>query len=405
MTCSSGCCCSSCRGKRGATGPTGPGGVGPTGPSGSTGPTGPNIAGAAPPLQSVQYDNAGNLGGSDDVAISNDADEVLVVGINNVGPIPVTGNFRIIAGPLDGNGFIARFRSGRTNPADERDVGAWYCYSTTGTSFGGEKTVFGLGGWNDGAFPTIYQPELCPDVFFLAFNSEAEILFTTPTPDNNQNAVTFVQFDQAGPVAGWDHRRVCIVQRYTNFLLFPVDYGPVDDALGNGEGVFVWGKALFAPTTNPTAGQIIGYVSPVDAYPYARTSTGAIVPLYAASAATELAADQTTSSDVFATLLSANVTTQSGVIDIVATLCGLTTTQAGVVRVAVDGTPIANGGANVPVLASAVSAAISKRVTGLSAGAHTVTLEWRVVTGGTFVIRPVTQVDTEHATLLVRPSS
>ena len=380
--------------------------MGPRGPQGIPGPSGP----PSPPDRSVQFDDDGVFGGSDDVAISDDSDEVLVSGLNNTGPIPVTGNLRIVAGPIDGNGWIARFRSGRTSPSDERDVGFFYAYSSTSTGFTGEKTVIGTGGWNDGIFPNIYQADLCPDAVFHAFNDQTQWLFTTPTPNNDQNALALAEFDQAGPVMGFDHRRIFIIQRYTNLLINPTDYAPVDDALCNGEGVVVWGKAVAVPTTNPSADQIVCWIDPTEHRPYLRDGSGNIRPMYALTGFVELDSDQLTISDTFSDVptstgfMSVTVSTQSGVLDIIATAGAQTAAQPGYFRLTIDGSPIPNGGAVVDV--GVGSMAIAKVVTGLAVGNHTVTLQWKTAAvGGTLFLSPSSNVELNHASLLVRPSS
>ena len=124
------------------------------------------------------------------------------------------------------------------------------------------------------------------------------------------------------------------------------------------------------------------------------------------SFASELVDDSATSSAVFIALLTVVATTPTGVLDLLATVCGTTTTPlGGFFRLVVDGTPVANGGAEIPGSSTFGTIAIAKRVSGLAPGAHTIDLEWRTDAGGLIIIAPTSSPDANHATLLARVSS
>lgn len=120
-----------------------------------------------------------------------------------------------------------------------------------------------------------------------------------------------------------------------------------------------------------------------------------------------LVADQATlAAAAFAAVPGVSVTlaTGSGSLDIDYDVTGLATTGAAQFRVVIDGVEALVGAvpvsrSNLPVVATAVSAGASCRISGLTAGSHTVALQYQVAGGGNLAIRPATQP--EHATLRV----
>lgn len=112
----------------------------------------------------------------------------------------------------------------------------------------------------------------------------------------------------------------------------------------------------------------------------------------------ELSGDATTTSGTWVDLLVANITVGTpGIVDILTTFSGANSdaNEQVYLRLLVDGAPV-NRGAQFRL----GSGAIAYRKTGLSAAAHSVTVQW-YVSGGVGMIRPVASVDTDHLSLLV----
>jgi len=121
-----------------------------------------------------------------------------------------------------------------------------------------------------------------------------------------------------------------------------------------------------------------------------------------------LASDKTTTSGVFADLLSIPIITQVNGDSLViqASVSSTSVFSAVFFQVTLDGTPVAGSGSSHLVGTAGIS--ILARVLGVSARSHTVTLQWRVdgsVPGGSASVSPVTQPDSESATLSVREAS
>lgn len=122
------------------------------------------------------------------------------------------------------------------------------------------------------------------------------------------------------------------------------------------------------------------------------------------STAAEITVDTTTTSATFVSLLSAPITIAAGGILLITFTVGATNDtkdKTNFFRVLVDGTPLRGTNIVSGIAGSGGSAAIALRVTGLAAGARSVTAEWRT-DGGTARIRPVANPDGAHATLLVQ---
>jgi lysophospholipase L1-like esterase len=116
-----------------------------------------------------------------------------------------------------------------------------------------------------------------------------------------------------------------------------------------------------------------------------------------ATAAASVSVDSTTTSPSFADLLSVSITTGNGsTISIHASMAWNALTTDGSFVATVDGTVVAGVDAAVGNLSGAISIRVSVGV-----GAHTVALRWKSGTAGTVNVRPQTNPNTEHASLLV----
>lgn len=117
----------------------------------------------------------------------------------------------------------------------------------------------------------------------------------------------------------------------------------------------------------------------------------------------EQVADTTTTSASFVTLLTQSITIQTGsilLIDVSASISNTTNNNNVDIQITIDGTPARGAGTRVPVANQPGGFAIVYRKTGLTAGAHTVLLQWR--TGAnTARCRPTTTVN-EHASLRIQ---
>ncbi len=116
----------------------------------------------------------------------------------------------------------------------------------------------------------------------------------------------------------------------------------------------------------------------------------------------EISTDITTTSATFVTLISQSVTTTGGnlIIHFTASPSNTNANTNVTFRVSVDS--VSKRATQTRILSAniASSATIVTKVTGLSAAAHTVLIEWKV-SANTGQIRPVAAVDIEHASLLI----
>jgi hypothetical protein len=112
-----------------------------------------------------------------------------------------------------------------------------------------------------------------------------------------------------------------------------------------------------------------------------------------------LSLDQSTGSTAFVALLTRNITTQNGMLEVYATAATNAIVTPGFTRLVLDGVPIAQSGAG--HLVGVAAHALMRRVP-ILAGPHVVELQWRTAVGGTLQCQPITQPDREHASLLVR---
>jgi len=152
--------------------------------------------------------------------------------------------------------------------------------------------------------------------------------------------------------------------------------------------------------TAPTSGQVLTALTGSSAN---WQSLGSITSNYKQSVFLEKTTDATTTSTSFVTLLSQAITLAGSTNLLIRFSAGVSNTGNNAqtfFRITVDGV-VKRG---VSVVASSVgaveSAAMVLKVTGLSAAAHTVLVEWRVG-GSTGQVRPVAAPDSEHASLLL----
>lgn len=116
-----------------------------------------------------------------------------------------------------------------------------------------------------------------------------------------------------------------------------------------------------------------------------------------------LITDETTTSTSFVDLLSIPITTDDGFIEAYATASTNVLIALGAFRLTLDGVPFVAGGCGVPIGAVG-SISIIKRAP-VTAGVHTVALQWRAGVGGTLRVRPNAFPDVEHATLLIKETN
>jgi hypothetical protein len=114
--------------------------------------------------------------------------------------------------------------------------------------------------------------------------------------------------------------------------------------------------------------------------------------------------DTTTTSNTFVDLLTTTLTTSAGYLLINFTVCGDTSLNNRYVafRITVDGVAIRSTGFTSATTDQPHSAACQARVS-VGAGSHTVKIQW-FTSGGSGRIRPVTNPDWDHASLLIRES-
>jgi hypothetical protein len=114
----------------------------------------------------------------------------------------------------------------------------------------------------------------------------------------------------------------------------------------------------------------------------------------------EQAADTTTASAAFVTLLTQAITIQAGSIVLIEATISLSNTTANVnmdIQLVIDGTAARGAGSRSIAVNIPTSMGIVYRRTGLAVGAHTILLQWRT-SAGTARCRPTTTVN-EHASL------
>ena len=123
---------------------------------------------------------------------------------------------------------------------------------------------------------------------------------------------------------------------------------------------------------------------------------------------TQITVDTTTGSVTFVPFLSQSITISSTtnflIVHFSAGASNLTNNNNVIFRLTIDGAAIRGAAITSSPATAPQSSSIVYRTTGLSVGAHTVAIQWRV-NSSTGRVRPVTAPDTEHASLLVEEVS
>ena len=117
----------------------------------------------------------------------------------------------------------------------------------------------------------------------------------------------------------------------------------------------------------------------------------------------EITADVFTNSPTLSTLMTQNITTNSGTaLMLIFNACASTTAGNKTISfvVSVDGTPIKGTNINTSSAGTALSATILYRNTGLSASTHTILVQW--ASSGTADIYKITNAPYEYATLFLQ---
>ena len=128
---------------------------------------------------------------------------------------------------------------------------------------------------------------------------------------------------------------------------------------------------------------------------------------YAQTTSSVLAVNTTTTSTTFVNLISIVVSTSGGSLNVFGSISSSNTGNGAenFFRITVDGTSIGASSSKGDLgTASGTIVAGNNIITNtgvLSAGSHTVVLQWRV-SGGTGQIRPVAAVDQEYASLMLQ---
>lgn len=127
-----------------------------------------------------------------------------------------------------------------------------------------------------------------------------------------------------------------------------------------------------------------------------------IAPTLLQSVFTEQTADTSTTSTSFVTLLTRAITIQTGSILLIDTTASISNTGVSAIdiQVTIDGTPVRGSGTRTTAANVPNSLALTFRRAGLSAGSHTILLQWRTSTG-TARCRPTTTLN-EHASLRIQ---
>lgn len=117
----------------------------------------------------------------------------------------------------------------------------------------------------------------------------------------------------------------------------------------------------------------------------------------------EITTDTTTTSITFVTLLSTTITMSASGILIVRFLSSVSNSNSNNItyaRIQVNDTTYRGGAVTAQGNNRSSAICIQQRITGLGAGTHTVTVQWRV-SGGTGRVRVATQPDSESASLIL----
>lgn len=116
--------------------------------------------------------------------------------------------------------------------------------------------------------------------------------------------------------------------------------------------------------------------------------------LFVQSAEAALSADSSASTS-FADLLSVTLTTGANVLIAKSTFSGTAGVASGTVRILLDGLVVRGS----TVTTGARASAMQHRAT-VTAGSHTVKIQWRAGTLGSFTCNPASAPDADHASLV-----
>lgn len=121
----------------------------------------------------------------------------------------------------------------------------------------------------------------------------------------------------------------------------------------------------------------------------------------------EITVDTTTTSPTFVTLLTDTITIGAGralIIQFLSSMSNSNSNNIVYARIQVNGVTYRGAATTAQNTNRSGAVCIQTRVTGLAAGTHTVTVQWRV-SGGTGQVRVVSQPDTESASMLIEEVS
>lgn len=121
----------------------------------------------------------------------------------------------------------------------------------------------------------------------------------------------------------------------------------------------------------------------------------------------EISANTTTTSTTFVTLLTTTFTIGSGsnvILQFAASVSNSNSNNITYFRIQVNATTYRGAATTAQGPSNPGGASIQQRVTGLGAGTHTITVQWRV-SGGTGQVRPVAVPDAESASLIIEEVS
>ena len=182
--------------------------------------------------------------------------EIVRFMVDDVSPIATEGEVRVQSGGVDGQGWTAYFRNGENT----RNVGIWQVGTFTGA--GGEiRDYVSIG--DVAGFAT------APHIIYAYAREIVTMGWSEATPEGQIVGATLRRFAVAGPIPGFDERRVFMFDRHTNVVLLGRMTLVTDpeNALAGGEGVLAWGPPDVPPSPlTPPLGFSTSYVDETDGY-------------------------------------------------------------------------------------------------------------------------------------------
>lgn len=166
----------------------------------------------------------------------------------DVGDVAQSGDLRLPTGEIDGDGWVAMFRSGNA----DRDVAAIGVYTDSGGD--GVRDLLYLGDWAGDGSDAVHRIN-------AGFIDAAAFYFLGETPEGQQVGWTAGRYevDPADEViVDFPERRVLALHRHMNPVVYGARSTLVDpeNALAGGEGVFYLGAAEVVP--DPEIGPTLG---------------------------------------------------------------------------------------------------------------------------------------------------